>query len=1104
MRRFPAIGWTALAAVTLMLVIGFAACTQTPGAGGLLFNLPPMPTITTDVIRGVAPLTVQFNSDRSSDDGLIVSRLWDFGDGSTSQEISPQHTFTSTGDYTVTLTLTDNGLPPLEASRTQIIAVTEAPVAVISADPEIAASAPAVIEFDGSASYDPDGEIVEFQWDFGDGSREFMQSVTHVYASSGTYRAKLTVTDDKGVTGSSEKLIPVGITTPTIEIRVPPAHGNLKLTREHVNATQISNATHLLEVVGSDDGSGWGNAAVGDYLIFDPTSINAACRVTAVAVGGDKDRINVYSLAGAGSIAAINRTASVYWASNIVLSPESPLWIQAVYDVEPGVARFARAGIDRDRDQCDAQAVLYDLGNGAVVQVLSGHDERVNDVAFAPNGEFIATCSDDGTVRLYDAIDGGLEATYTSSSQVSAVAISPDSSQLALGQPDGNVVLTVISESGTGAITITFSRLLASHTAAVNDVAFSPDGTQLLSGANDRRAVLWSLADGTILRDSPHTLGVNAVAFSPLDPILVATGSEDGHVRLWNNISGVELTTIIGHDGPVNDLVFSPDGSALITASDDNTARAWSPFTGALVTTFSGHSGDVVAVAVSPDGATLITGSSDGTARVWGSVSAAVLETVQPCLSTISAVEVAPDGQRFLAGVAAGNDIQLDTDPLNGNDLNITHPQALILKNVLSLDQQDVEPGRYYLWAEIATDQTEVPVRAYAEASISVVPDFAATIDDDPPIIPMVNNQANVLLPYAEDRQIFDLGPLDTGDRLFLSLLSTPGFGEYYVPQDEFSVMVLDADLRIFAWYQALRSVDLFSLQPELEEFVLFTPNTKLVVGPYSSHSHYYVVADGGINVSVRIQRDSGLFGQRQQRVYVRFDGGSGVAAGNQPPRAIPEFDAADFNQFFAFSPGWDAGDTAVMRGVIMGRLQSIYSKYYVAADDNTAANRNRGIKFYRSDMHGPPPLPYQTIYIGGSTPDGLLGVADYVDPRNETTTGTAIVYATQIAESGITGSAGWDKPITSDPADLGLAIGMVAAHEIGHLLGLRNTDDSTDVMEGFMVRGVGDPTISRTLKGGTPAASPLVSDTEQVADLEPIGRQDAILLLRETVGEVN
>ena len=130
------------AAGTLPLMIsGCPTGTGTAiGSGTSVFNRPPSPIITSDLVSGVAPLTVQFNSDRSTDDGLIVTRAWDFGDGGTSQQIAPKHTFQTNGDFTVKLTLTDDG--GLSESTTLEISVTDAPTAAIAYSPTTGASRP--------------------------------------------------------------------------------------------------------------------------------------------------------------------------------------------------------------------------------------------------------------------------------------------------------------------------------------------------------------------------------------------------------------------------------------------------------------------------------------------------------------------------------------------------------------------------------------------------------------------------------------------------------------------------------------------------------------------------------------------------------------------------------------------------------------------------------------------------------------------------------------------------------------------------------------------------------------------------------------------------
>jgi len=175
-------------------------------------NDSPTAAFTATPTTGSQPLTVQFNAGASSDpDGTIASYVWDFGDGGSATGVTTTHTYTSAGVYVVLLTVTDN--EGATDTTDQTITVTapgnSAPIAAFSNTGTTGFLVPLTVTFDGTASYDTDGTIIAYNWNFGDGEYGAGDTVSHAYDAFGVYTVVLIVVDDDGAVGSRSKTIHV-------------------------------------------------------------------------------------------------------------------------------------------------------------------------------------------------------------------------------------------------------------------------------------------------------------------------------------------------------------------------------------------------------------------------------------------------------------------------------------------------------------------------------------------------------------------------------------------------------------------------------------------------------------------------------------------------------------------------------------------------------------------------------------------------------------------------------------------------------------------------------------------------------------------------------
>ncbi|MEL7036477.1 MAG: trypsin-like peptidase domain-containing protein [Cyanobacteria bacterium J06592_8] len=251
---------------------------------------------------------------------------------------------------------------------------------------------------------------------------------------------------------------------------------------------------------------------------------------------------------------------------------------------------------------------VWNLATGGLRKTWQAHNTSINAIAVSPNGQILATASDDGTIKLWDL----------------TTAINTD--------------------------TLPLLHTLKDHSNAVLSVEISADGRTLASGSWDNLIMIWDLQTGRLLNTLiGHQQLVSAIAISPNGKIL-ASGSKDNTIRIWNLETGELIHTLQGHSLPVLSLAISPNGKILASGSADGTIAVWDLQTAQAIRKIQGHTDGVWSIVIGTDNQTLVSGSWDRSIKLWNLETGELQENLKGHSSYVNAVDISSDGQTIVSG----------------------------------------------------------------------------------------------------------------------------------------------------------------------------------------------------------------------------------------------------------------------------------------------------------------------------------------------------------------------------------------------------------------------------------------------------------------------
>lgn len=294
------------------------------------------------------------------------------------------------------------------------------------------------------------------------------------------------------------------------------------------------------------------------------------------------------------------------------------------------------------------RATEWALDGYRFLNVFDGHHgHEATAVAYGTDPRQILTGSRDGSIRLWNRLDGTVTLRWVAHQRyVAALAVSSDGKRcLSFGAG-----ALVESDLKTGGPRLAWDR----HQAPVLAAAWLPAGERLVSSSADGTIRLWNTATGRTECQfplPPQGLAGHALAISP-DGAHLAVG---GYCNVWEFAldNGVLQRTLKGHRGFVRALAYAADGQRLLSSADDGAILVWPHQAVEPCARLEGHRGGVLALAIAPDAKEALSGGRDGTVRLWNLQTHQLAKICQGHEGWVEAVAFAADHRQ---GLSAGRD----------------------------------------------------------------------------------------------------------------------------------------------------------------------------------------------------------------------------------------------------------------------------------------------------------------------------------------------------------------------------------------------------------------------------------------------------------------